>query len=55
MPHDYPIATTCSRSEVSLGGLDETTDLSEIFVEHNHVLTDLKIKVCFRCSNESVD
>jgi hypothetical protein len=27
-----------------LGGLDETADLGEIFVESDQVLTDLKIK-----------
>ena len=44
MPRDYPATATCSRSEVSLGGLDEAADLGEIFVEQDQVLTDLKIK-----------
>jgi hypothetical protein len=33
MPRDYPIFSTCSRPEVSLGGQDAATDLGEIFVE----------------------
>jgi hypothetical protein len=44
MPRDYPFFATCSRPEVSLGGLDAATDLGEIFVEQDQVLTDLKIK-----------
>ena len=44
MPQDYPATATSSRSEVSLGGLDEAADLGEIFVEQDQVLTDLKIK-----------
>jgi predicted nucleic acid-binding Zn-ribbon protein len=44
MPQDYPAFATCSRPEVSLGGLDAAADLGEIFVEHDQVLTDLKIK-----------
>jgi hypothetical protein len=31
-------------TEVPLGGLDVATDLGEIFVEQDQVLTDLKIK-----------
>ena len=45
MPRDYPAFATCSRPEVSLGGLDAAADLDEIFVEQDQVLTDLKIKV----------
>jgi hypothetical protein len=44
MPRDYPTFTTCSRPEVSLGGLDATADLGEIFVELGQVLTNLEIK-----------
>jgi hypothetical protein len=44
MPRDYPFFATCSRPEVSLGGLDAATDLGEIFVEQDQVSTDLKIK-----------
>jgi hypothetical protein len=43
-PRDYPAFATCSRPEVLLGGLDAATDLGEIFVEQDQVLTDLKIK-----------
>ena len=43
MPRDYPAFATCSRPEVSLGGLDAAADLGEIFVEQDQVLTDLKI------------
>jgi hypothetical protein len=44
MPWDYLAFATCSRSKVSLGGLDKAADIGEIFVEQNQVLTDLKIK-----------
>jgi hypothetical protein len=44
MPPDYPGFATCSRPEVSLGGLDADADLGEIFVEQDQVLIDLKIK-----------
>jgi hypothetical protein len=44
MPRDYLAFATCSRPEVSLEGLDVATDLGEIFVEHDQVLTDLKIR-----------
>jgi hypothetical protein len=44
MHQDYPAFATCLRPEVSLGGLDAAADLGEIFVEHDQVLTDLKIK-----------
>jgi hypothetical protein len=44
MPRDYPTAATSSRSEFSLGGLEEVADLGEIFVEQDQVLTDLMIK-----------
>jgi hypothetical protein len=44
MPRDYPAFATCSRPEVSLGGLDATVDLGEIFVEQDQVLANLKIK-----------
>jgi chaperonin cofactor prefoldin len=44
MPRDYPAFATCSRPEVSLGGLDAATYLGEIFVEQDQVLKDLKIK-----------
>jgi hypothetical protein len=44
MPQDYPAFATCSRPEVSLGGLDAAADLREIFAEQDQVLTDLKIK-----------
>jgi hypothetical protein len=44
MPQDYPAFATCSRPEISLGGLDAAADLGEIFVEQDQVLTDLKIK-----------
>jgi hypothetical protein len=33
MPRDYLAFSTCSRPEVSLGGIDAVVDLSEIFVE----------------------
>jgi hypothetical protein len=35
MPRDYPASATCSRPEVSLGGLDAAPDLGEIFVEQD--------------------
>jgi hypothetical protein len=44
MPRDYPAFATCSRHEVSLGGLDAAANLGEIFVEQDQVLTDLTIK-----------
>jgi hypothetical protein len=44
MPRDYPTFATCSRLEILLGGLDAATDLGEIFVKQDQVLTDLKIK-----------
>jgi chaperonin cofactor prefoldin len=44
MPRDYPAFATCSRPEVSLGGLDAAAYLGEIFVEQDQVLKDLKIK-----------
>jgi hypothetical protein len=44
MPRDYPTFTTCSRTEVSLGGLDAAADHGEIFVQQDQVMTNLKIK-----------
>jgi hypothetical protein len=41
MPRDYPAFATCLRLEVSLGGLDAATNLGEIFVEQDQVLTNL--------------
>jgi hypothetical protein len=60
MPRDYPAYATCSRPEVSLGGLDVATDLGEIFLEQDQVLTDLKIKaeashVAMKVQNDEIE